>query len=247
MDPRTYARSRDAAPPAARTALIAASLALAGVVLSGPVGLALVRLRPQPAWTDAETFARAYHPLQTLPYFLGFLLVGGSLALIAALQALANDDDRPRATVALGFASTFAALITLNYVLQTTFVPALASDYRPQDGPLLSALTLSNPRALGWALEMWGYAVLGVATWLAAPVLRRLGAAGRGAATLFVANGPVSLAGGVWTALAPGWVMTPAGLAMFAAWNLLVIVMFALAIAALRGPSPRLARLAEAP
>jgi hypothetical protein len=40
--------------------------------------------------------------------------------------------------------------------------------------------------------------------------------------------------------------MTPAGLIAFSVWNLLVVVMFALAIAALRGHAPALARLAEA-
>lgn len=218
---------------AARTARTAAVVTLAGVVLSGPVGLALVALHPQPAWRDVDTFVRAYHPLQSAPYFLGFLLVGGSLALVAALQAMARDELRARATAALGFAAAFAALITLNYVLQTTFVPALVQGFAPENGPLLAALTLANPRALGWALEMWGYAVLGVSTWLVAPVLRDLGRAGTAAGALFVANGPVSLAGGVWTALRPGWVMTGPGFVLFAAWNALVIAMLALAIRAL--------------
>jgi hypothetical protein len=123
-------------------------------------------------------------------------------------------------------------------VLQTTFVPALVQGFVPENGPLLAALTLANPRSLGWALEMWGYAMLGVATWMAAPVLAARGRAGRAAAALFVANGPVSLAGGVWTALRPGWVMTATGFALFAAWNALVIAMLVLAIVALRGAAP---------
>jgi hypothetical protein len=220
--------------PAARSAVTAAVVTLFGIVLSGPLSLALVSLHPQPAWTGPEAFARAYHPIQTFPYFTGFLLVGGSLVLIAALQTLARDPHRARATAGLAFAAAFAALIFFNYVVQTTFVPALAQSRSPEAAPLIAAFALSNPRALGWAVEMWGYAVLGVATWLVAPVLADHGRAGRIAAGLFVTNGPVSIVGAVWTALRPGWVMTPVGLALFAAWNLLMLVMTALVIAALR-------------
>jgi hypothetical protein len=226
----TSTRAADKNP--SRSVVSGAIVALAGLILSGPVGLALVALHPQPSWSGPEAFARAYHPIQGLPYFFGFLLVGGAVYLIAALQAFADRAVRARATAALGFAAAFAALIVFNYVVQTTFVPALAQPYAPENGPLIAALALSNPRSLGWAVEMWGYAVLGVATWLVAPVLAGHGRFGRIAAALFVANGPVSIVGGVWTALRPGWVMSPAGLTLFAAWNVLVAMMVALVIAA---------------
>jgi hypothetical protein len=169
-----------------------------------------------------------------VPRCSGFLLVGGAVALIAALQTLAGPALRARATTALAFAAAFAALIFLNYVVQTTFVPALVRSGAPEVAPLIAAFSLSNPTALGWALEMWGYAVLGVATWLVAPVLSEQGRPGRLAAALFVANGPVSIVGAALTAARPGWVMTPAGFVMFAGWNLLMIVMLVLVIAALR-------------
>lgn len=217
-----------------RFALVSALVTLAGIVLSGPVSLALVTLHPQPSWSGADAFVRAYHPVQTVPFLTGFLLVGGSLSFVAGLQVLAGPELRARAAAALGFASAFAALIFFNYVVQTTFLPALVSRYAPPDAPLVAALSLSNPRALGWAIEMWGYAVLGVATWLIAPVFSHDGRLGRATAALFVANGPASLAGGVWTALRPGWVMSGIGLIMFAAWNALMLVMVALASVVLR-------------
>lgn len=226
--------------PAIRSAVTGAIVTLAGIVLSGPVSLVMVNaLHPQPAWTGPEAFARAYHPIQTLPYFTGFLLVGGSLYLIAALQTLAGEAHRVRATAGLAFASAFAAMIFFNYVVQTTFVPALAGSGSPESAPLIAAFSLSNPRALGWALEMWGYGVLGVATWLVAPVLAAHGRAGRTAAALFVANGPVSIFGALLTALRPGWVMSPAGFGLFAVWNLLMLVMVALVIVAFRALDAR--------
>jgi hypothetical protein len=219
---------------AVRATVVGAVATLAGILLSGPVSLALVRLHPQPAWSGPEVFARAYHPIQTIPYFTGFLLVGGALYLIAALHTLASEPLRPRATAAVAFAAAFAALIFFNYVVQTTFVPALVRGGARENAGLISAFSLSNPRALGWAIEMWGYAVLGVATWLIAPVLAERGRVGRIAAALFAANGLVSVAGGLWTALEPGWVMSPAGLALFATWNLLMILMMVLVVAAFR-------------
>jgi hypothetical protein len=228
------ARERTKVADAASPAVAGAAVTLGGIVLSGPVSLALVRLHPQPAWSGPDAFARAFHPIQTIPYFTGFLLVGGAVYLIAALQGLARAAVRARATAALGFAAAFAALIIFNYIVQTTFVPALVHDPSPDTAPFITAFSLSNPSALGWAIEMWGYAVLGVATWLVAPVLSDYGRLGRVAAALFVANGPVSIVGAVWTALRPGWVMSPAGLAMFAGWNMLVLVMVALVIPAVR-------------
>lgn len=124
-------------------------------------------------------------------------------------------------------------MIIVIYAVQTTFVPALVTGSSPEDALLISGLTMANPRSLGWALEMWGYAVLGVATWLVAPVFRR-GALERTTAWLFVANGPVSVLGGFATAASPGWVMTRGGFVAFATWNILVVAMAALAIISMR-------------
>ncbi len=213
---------------------MAASATLAGILLSGPVAMLLVGVTyPQPVWLGAEAFAAAHHPVQTLPYWFGFLLDGGSVALIAALHAMAPPDLKARTGAALAFAAAFAALIFFNYAMQTSFVPVLAEEYSAAKAPVISALTMANPRSLAWALEMWGYALLGVATWLVAPVFSG-GRLERATAWLFVANGPVSIAGGFWTAAQPGWVMSPLGLSMFAGWNVLMFAMVVLALVCFR-------------
>lgn len=200
---------------------------IAGILLSGPLALLVVALvHPQPAWRDAATFADAFHPVQLLPYAFGFLLIGGCIALVASLAAIAPG---PRANLALALAAAFGALILLNYILQTTFVPALVRPFHDDQAPLVAALTMVNPRSLAWALEMWGYAVLGVALWLLAGVLHS-----RAVAIAIAANGIVSLAGGVLTALLPGWEITVAGGIAFAAWNALMIVLGILVIVAVR-------------
>ncbi|HET7896081.1 MAG TPA: hypothetical protein VFL47_00375, partial [Flavisolibacter sp.] len=65
-------------------------VALTGFILSGPVGFAFVQLvKPLPRWTSAADFAAHYNALQNIPYYFGFILVGGMLILSTAhyLQA----------------------------------------------------------------------------------------------------------------------------------------------------------------
>jgi hypothetical protein len=92
---------------------------------------------------------------------------------------------------------------------------------------------LRTPPVLGWCLEMWAYGILGLATWLVAPVFggSRLE---RWTAALFVANGPLSVATALLTAFVPGWALTPLGLFGFAVWNVLVMALATLALVSLR-------------
>jgi hypothetical protein len=214
--------------PITRLGSVGAVCALAGAILSGPVAMLVVELSyPQPPWRGPRAFVENYHPVQALPYFLGFFLVGGFVLLIAALHSEASVEQRARSGAALALAAAFAALIALNYILQTTFVPVLVSE--PASGPILAGVTMSNPRSLGWALEMWGYGVLGVATWLVAPVFEGQGVA-RAARFAFIANGPASIVPAVWTAFEPGWELGAVGLVSFVVWNLLVVAMTVLAL-----------------
>jgi hypothetical protein len=216
------------------TAARGAACAAAGAVASGPVAMAIVQAtHPQPSWRGAEAFVDAYHPVQLLPFAAGLFLVGGLVVMIAGLVPAARPEQRGRAAAALAFASIFAALIFLNYVVQTTFVPAIAAGFTPVDAPVLAAFTMANPGSLAWGLEMWGYGFLGVATWLAAPLVDG-GRLGRAAAWMFVANGVISVAGALATAASPGWVLTTAGYVAFAGWNVLIVAMAGLAVAALR-------------
>jgi hypothetical protein len=98
---------------------------------------------------------------------------------------------------------------------------------------MLSALSMANPTSLAWAMEMWGWGFLGVATWLVAPVFEG-GGVGRAASALCVANGVVSTAGVVWTVLQPGWVHTTGGLAVYVSWNVLLGAMAMLALIVFR-------------
>lgn len=200
-------------------------LTAAGALVSGPLSFALVEAtHPQPPWQGAETFVRSYHPIQTVPFFCGFALLSGFACLIASLHNIAPQRLRARTTTALIFTAAFAAVIAFNYIVQTTFVPGLVADYSHQHDTAITIFSMSCPGSLAWSLEMWGYALLGAATWLVAPVLQA-STLERWTSWLLVANGPLSIGPALLTAWVPGWVLAPAGIASFVLWNGLVIAL----------------------
>lgn len=207
-----------------RTGIYAALLLIAGTLLSGPFGLLIVTaVQPQPAWQDAQTLAANYHPIQTFPFFAGFLLVIGSGLLVAVLYQLAEAKHKAMALLAVICTAAFTGLIFFNYICQTTFLPALLAGYRPEYDAIITALAFTNSRSLCWAIEMWGYALLGLATWLLAPVFHRNWVE-KTTAVLMVLNGVLSIAGGFITAFHLPWVMTAAGIVNYIAWNALVVL-----------------------
>lgn len=210
---------------ALRTGIWGAALTIAGILLSGPIGLvAVMTFSPSPAWVDAASYVQHFHPLQTAPFFGGFFLVGGYVVLVAALYQLAEERQKANAMSAVIFTAAFATLIFFNYVNQTTFIPALVKDYQPAYDPAISTFSLANPRSLCWAIEMWGYALLGVATWLLAPIFHR-NRIEKIAAGLMIANGVVSIVGGFVTAWNLGWVLTTPGVVSYVGWNILVLAL----------------------
>lgn len=86
---------------------------------------------------------------------------------------------------------------------------------------------MANPSSFAWFLEMFGYAALGVATWLVADGFVGVGRA-RAVRWLLKANGPLSAIGAALTASVDNWVFSRSGMVSFIAWNGLILVCFAL-------------------
>lgn len=208
---------------------LGAGIGLAGYVLSGPAGFLLVKItRPQPVWVSPAVFAENYHIVQDVPYYFGLLLIGGMLMLAAGLFLNAQDEApkiRFHLLLALMWTTFFAALIFFNYICQTTFVRHLALNYLPEHDPSIATFSMANPMSLAWAVEMWGYGVLGVATWLMSGYfLNRSKAIYR----LLIANGVVSVLTVVFTVVDMKWLLTPPGIAGYFVWNVLMIVLMVL-------------------
>lgn len=201
-------------------------------MLSGPVALwAVGATHPQPPWQDTATFTSAYHRVQAMPYAMGLMLVAGFIGLVATLTAQLPARLQARKYVAIALSAAFAAMIFTNYAIQTAVIPAIVHSRSASDAPILAALTMANPHSIGWALEMWGYGLLGAATWLCAPAFSG-GGVNRLARALYRSNGALSLAGVVATVVAPGWVASTAGMVGYGAWNALVVVLTATTIRA---------------
>lgn len=205
---------------------IGTTIALMGFVMSGPVSLVVIRIvKPQPEWISPAVFVENYSAAQNAPYFFGFLLVAG-MFMIAAGHFLNYDGQdnevRFRLLAALGATTVFSVLISFNYICQTTYVHNLASEYRSEYDPAIAIFSMANPRSLCWAIEMWGYGLLGVGTWLMAPYYKDRHTWIR---ILLIVNGSVSLIGAIWASIDISWVMTSVGLVSYLLWNVLMIML----------------------
>ena len=180
-----------------------------------------IALQPkQPPWENVAVFVEHYHLIQSLPFYFGYFLIGGSLMLLAAVYLSASSQSSP--LVGLLFGIVGSAIVCINYVIQTTYIPVIVAGYTPDYAVMLQALSMANPTSIAWALEMWGYGFLGLGTWLAASFFGTTGIE-RFAKILFIFNGILSVTGAFWTALDLGWVLTPPGYISFGLWNLLYL------------------------
>jgi hypothetical protein len=205
---------------------VGALVALFGFIMSGPISYALVQfLKPQPAWSSAQVFAQNYGPIQNIPYYFGFFLISGMFMVSVGhyLNYMAdNSVVRFRLMLSVGSTTIFCVLISFNYISQISFVHNLVSDYMPEYDAAISIFSMSNPRSLCWAIEMWGYGILGVSTWLMAKYYEGGSSWIR---LMLQLNGGVSLVSAVWISIGVEWVMSPVGLISYIGWNVLMIVL----------------------
>lgn len=220
--------------------VLAAWTVLVGAMLSGPVGTGLlVIFAPQPAWRDAATFILNYRPVQSIPFLLGFVLMFGSCLLTAASARLVKKEaDKVLGSLALVAVGVYSALISLNYVVQTAYVPMLVR----ANEEFVGSFTMANPSSICWGVEMFGYLFQGFAFWLVAPAFEG-GRFARSVRLFLVVNLLMSVAGAVAACVDIAWAMTPFGLVMFVAWNLVVAALMVLMILN-RGQAARAERTA---
>jgi hypothetical protein len=203
--------------------------ALIGFILSGPVGFLLVQLfKPQPDWSSAAIFVENYKSVQNIPYWFGFILVGGMLILAAAHYLNADEEkplDRLHILLSLIWTTIFAALVFFNYICQVSFIHHLATNYKIEYDTAISTLSMANPNSLSWSIEMWGYAILGVATWLLSAFYRDKN---KLIYVLLIGNGIVSVLSAVLFTVNGAWLLTTAGLISYFLWNLLMMLLLIL-------------------
>lgn len=207
-----------------RFGTIAVYINLFGIIFSGLVFPVISSIfYPQPQWQNADLFIQSYHPIQTATFFCGYFLVIGSLLTFITLFFLAGKSKRIWAFAALSINVVFTAIVFLNYIIQTTYVPYLASTNAPEAQNILVAFTMSNPGSFAWALEMYGWGGIGLSFILMAFIFRK----GRYEPTLkwlFWINGISSVASALATSVNMEWLFSPVGFAALIVWNVLVFV-----------------------
>jgi hypothetical protein len=228
---------------ALRLGLWAGATVIAGLLLSGPIGVVVVgAVAPQPPWTDPTSFVAHYHFLQAVPFLFAFLMMIGFPAMHVAMWVASPRAAKPQALLALVMAAVFAALISFNYIAQTAIVP---NAVKSGGASTIALLTMANPASICWSIEMFGYGFLGVASIFAAPSFRG-SPAGKAASALLLANGVTSLASAALTSYDLGWAFTTPGFLGFVVWNALVVAMVAVIMLSFRrrlralerGPAP---------
>jgi len=208
---------------------IGAIVALVGFILSGPVAFILAKLvKPQPQWVSPAVFAQHYHVVQDVPYYFGFLLIFGMLMISTGYYLNARSNDaigKFMLLLGLGFSIVFSGLISFNYICQTTFIRNLALNYRSENDSSIYTFSMANTFSLSWAIEMWGYAFLGLSTALSAVYYKNRNNL---IAALMILNGVLSICGVLLMIVNVSWVMTKVGLTSYFGWNILMILIITL-------------------
>ncbi len=194
-----------------------------GIITSGLLFPVLTAIfHPQPEWQGAERFIGSFHPLQTATFFCGFFLVTGSLLTFSTLYLMSGNDKKQWSLPGVLLNGIFTAIVFLNYILQTTYVPYLANQNPPEATQLLAAFSMSNPGSFAWALEMYGWGGIGLSYLFMANIFEKQGS-GKIIRILFIVNGTCSILSALMTSVNMKWLFSPAGFISLITWNLLVL------------------------
>jgi len=148
---------------------LGAWLQLIAVVIGGPLLVMVVNtVAPQPAWSDITTFSSHYSFLQSLPYWAGIILIIGNVLFVVSAGRFPEVRETPLYPLALIAVAIYSALIAFNYTIQVAYIPAAV--HSPTVG--LELFSMTNANSISWALEMFGYAILGISVWLVAPAFK---------------------------------------------------------------------------
>ena len=205
---------------------ISSLMVIVGILFSGPVGLIITRtFGGQSTWEGAEVFAGNYSAIEALPFAFGFLLILGFMFFFSCLIGAGKEGQQPLEVMGVVLAGIFGSLVCLNYTIQVAYIPILVDE----NASILAFLAMTNPASLPWAIEMFGYCILGIATVFAAPLFsnRGLQAIIR---WLLVLNGVLSVGGAVMFTVNSAETVSGFGIVGYVFWNALIVVIMLLVI-----------------
>jgi hypothetical protein len=145
-------------------------------------------LFPMTTITSIEAYASTFNSLQMLPLVPSLILAPMFVIMMLAIHHLASDDKKVLTQLGFSFALICAAVLSIHYYVQLTFV---------QQGILNSEtagvwqFAAPNPHSLFWTLAALGYGFMGIALLCSAPVFAEK--SDRAIKWLFIANGIVGI------------------------------------------------------
>jgi len=213
-----------------------AVIVIIGIILSGPLGVFVVDISaPQPLWQSAKVFVENYSSIQSMPFAFGFLLLFGFLFFFSSLLNAGRESQRPLEVMGLVLTAICCSLAGLNYTIQVAYIPNALD----QSEIILSLFAMANPGALSWAIEMFAYSFLGLATIIVAPLFSG-GGLQRIIKWLLIFNGIASVGGAVVAALDLTGVLSSNALIGYYLWNALIVIIMLLVIIEFRfGKTPQ--------
>jgi hypothetical protein len=122
---------------------------------------------PATKWTDPQTFASAFKPVEILPSIPSLLLGPAMVVLMLSVHYYAPQDKKILSLAAAAFTILYAGLCGVNYFVQITVV---RQSILNGDFVRLAPFIMANPQSAMLAIDTLGYFFLFLATLFAAPI-----------------------------------------------------------------------------
>jgi hypothetical protein len=145
-------------------------------------------LFPMTSITNIEAYASSFNSWQMLPFIPSLLLAPMFVIMMLSIHNSASDDKKFLSQLGLSFALICAAILSIHYYIQLTFV---------QQGILNNEtagvwqIAAPNTHSFFWTFAALGYGFMGIALLCAAPVFA--GKTEHAIKWLFIANGIVGI------------------------------------------------------
>jgi hypothetical protein len=145
-------------------------------------------LFPMTTITSIEAYASSFSSWQMLPLIPSLLLAPMFVIMMLSIHHYASDDKKIWSQLSFSFALICAAILSIHYYIQLTFV---------QQGILNNEtagvwqFAATNPHSFFWIFAALGYGFMGISLLCAAPVFA--GKSEHAIKWLFIANGIVGI------------------------------------------------------
>lgn len=166
-DKAVYYKPRIMSGPSARVGFWSAALTTVLSIAFTLITAYLYLTTVQQPWTGIETYMPDVSLVQMLPFIFSFFLAPAFVVLMASIHHYSPDEKKIWSRIGLSFAMIYAAIVTVNYLIQVTVVRHSLYG-SSMDG--LSMFVSGNPMSIFWAMVILGYAFMCLSMLFASPI-----------------------------------------------------------------------------